>query len=61
MKIMTERYRIEGRQNVYCNGRKTRFKLYVLIDGSYIYRGTYNAHGWDASEERCITAALREL
>ena len=55
-----QRYRITDKQNVFCHGKKTLFKIYERVSsgGSFTYAGQFMAKGWDADDEDCIATAI---
>lgn len=54
-----QRYRITDKQNVFCHGKKTLFKLYERVSSeSFTYAGQFMANGWDADDEDCIATAI---
>ena len=55
-----QRYRITDKQNVFCHGKKTLFKIYERFTsgGSFTYAGQFMAKGWDADDEYCIATAI---
>ena len=54
-----QRYRITDKQNVFCHGKKTLFKIYERVSSeSFTYAGQFMAKGWDADDEDCIATAI---
>ena len=54
-------YRVEYKQNVTMNGRRTHFALYKLAGGAYVMQGHFTAAGWHATDEKCVAAALENI
>lgn len=56
MKTESEKFRVEDKQNVFRNGRRTLFKLFESRPGAYVFVGLFSAPGWNASDNKCIAA-----
>ena len=54
-------YRVEAKQNVTMNGRRTAFSLYKRTGDAYVMQGQFTAAGWHATDEKCIAAALENM
>ena len=56
------KYRIENKENVNFNGRKTSFKVYEKIESSrgFVYAGNYFAKGSNATDEECTSCYIEE-
>lgn len=59
--MATENFRVENKQNVNMNGRRTAFKLYRRSGEAFVFQGEYTASGWDRTDAQCVTAALDTL
>jgi len=54
-------YRIENKQNIVRNGKKTLFHLYQKSGDAFVHEGTFTAIGHNASDTRCIAEALNAM
>ncbi len=59
MKI--ESFRVENKDNIWFDGRKTIFTLYESKNGVWFRISNFMAEGYDASDEQCIEAGLVTL
>jgi hypothetical protein len=46
-------YRIQNKQNVHQNGRKTAFDAFEKQGNAFVFIGRFTATGFDASDEKC--------
>lgn len=59
-KSATEQYRIQDKENVNMNGNVTLFSVYEYREAlsGYLYVGRYPARGYNATDEKCVSAYL---
>jgi hypothetical protein len=55
-----ENYRVENKESVHYNGKKTSFKLFERRGRAFVFSGVYFAPGWNLSDADCIAHAVRE-
>jgi len=46
-------YRIENKQNVHHNGRKTAFDAFQKQGNAFVFIGRFAAPGFNASDDKC--------
>ena len=54
-------YRVTDKQNIFCHGKKTLFKIYERGNSAFVYAGQFMAKGWDAADEDCISVVDNEM
>ena len=53
-----ENFRVDDKQNVNMNGKRTAFTLFRKRGDAFVCEGRYTAKGYNATDAACISAAL---